>query len=75
MVSLGRLGDMYGRVRICVPIRVSGTVWAYRSLRELAVTRRARIGWAGNLTFALGAGALLTAITYGIQPYAGHPTG
>ena len=60
---------------VSVPIGVFGTVWAYRSLRELAVTRRARIDWAGNLTFALGAGALLTAITYGIQPYGGHPTG
>ena len=34
-----------------------------------------RIDWAGNLTFGLGAGALLTAITYGIQPYGGQPTG
>src|ERR1039458_1613517 len=37
--------------------------------------RRASIDWAGNVTFALGAGALLAAITYGIQPYGGHPTG
>ena len=28
---------------VSVPIGVFGTVWAYRSLRELAVTRRARI--------------------------------
>jgi MFS family permease len=60
---------------INVPIGVFGTVWAYRSLREIATTRRARVDWAGNLTFALGAGALLAAITYGIQPYGGHPTG
>jgi MFS family permease len=60
---------------INVPIGVFGTVWAYRSLREIATTRKARIDWAGNLTFALGAGALLAAITYGIQPYGGHPTG
>jgi MFS family permease len=58
-----------------VPIGVFGTVWAYRSLREIAVTRRAKIDWAGNVTFALGAGAVLVAITYGIQPYGGHPTG
>ena len=58
-----------------VPIGVFGTVWAYRSLREIATTKRARIDWAGNVTFALGAGALLVAITYGIQPYGGHPTG
>jgi MFS family permease len=58
-----------------VPIGAFGTVWAYRSLRELATTRRARIDWAGNATFAVGAGILLAAITYGIQPYGGHPTG
>ncbi len=60
---------------INVPIGVFGTVWAYRSLREIASTRRARIDWAGNVTFALGAGVLLAAITYGIQPYGGQPTG
>jgi MFS family permease len=60
---------------INVPIGVFGTVWAYRSLREIATTRRARIDWAGNVTFALGAGALLAAITYGIQPYGGQATG
>jgi MFS family permease len=60
---------------INVPIGVFGTVWAYRSLREIATTRRARIDWAGNATFALGASAVLAAITYGIQPYGGHATG
>jgi MFS family permease len=60
---------------INVPIGVFGTVWAYRSLREIATTRRARIDWAGNATFAVGATSLLAAITYGIQPYGGHATG
>ncbi len=60
---------------INVPIGLFGTVWAYRNLREIAVTHRARIDWAGNATFALGAGVLLAAITYGIQPYGGHATG
>jgi MFS family permease len=58
-----------------VPIGVIGTIWSYRSLREIATTRRARIDWPGNITFALGAGLVLVAITYGIQPYGGHPTG
>jgi MFS family permease len=58
-----------------VPIGVFGTWWSYKKLRELAVTRRAKVDWLGNLTFALGAGVLLVAITYGIQPYGGHPTG
>jgi MFS family permease len=58
-----------------VPIGVFGTIWSYFSLREISTTRRARIDWPGNITFALGAGLLLVAITYGIQPYGGHPTG
>jgi MFS family permease len=60
---------------INVPIGVFGTVWAYKSLREIAHTRKARIDWAGNVTFALGAGVLLAAITYGIQPYGHSATG
>ena len=58
-----------------VPIGVFGTIWSYRSLREIATIRRAPVDWIGNVTFALGAGALLVAITYGIQPHGGHPTG
>jgi MFS family permease len=58
-----------------VPIGVWGTVWAYRSLREIATTKRARVDWVGNILFAVGATSLLAAITYGIQPYGGHPTG
>jgi MFS family permease len=59
-----------------VPIGLFGTVWAYRNLREVATThRKARIDWWGNITFAAGAGLLLVAITYGIQPYGGHATG
>ncbi len=58
-----------------VPIGVWGTVWAYRSLREISTTNKAKIDWVGNVLFALGAGGLLAAITYGIQPYGGHSTG
>ncbi len=58
-----------------VPIGVWGTVWAYRSLREIATTRKAKIDWVGNALFAVGATSLLAAITYGIQPYGGHTTG
>jgi EmrB/QacA subfamily drug resistance transporter len=58
-----------------VPIGVFGTVWAYKSLREVATTKRARIDWVGNILFAVGLGVLLVAITNGIRPYGGHPTG
>ncbi len=60
---------------VSVPIGVVGTVWSYRSLRESGSRRPGRIDWIGNVTFTAGAGALLAAITYGIQPYGGHPTG
>jgi MFS family permease len=58
-----------------VPIGVIGTLWSYRSLRDNGVRRRARIDWAGNLTFTLGLTAILASITYGIQPHGNDPTG
>ena len=58
-----------------VPIGIFGTVWAYKSLHEIATTRRAKIDWIGNILFAVGLGILLIAITFGIRPYGGHPTG
>jgi MFS family permease len=58
-----------------VPIGLFGTIWAYLSLKEIAVTRRAKIDWLGNILFAAGAGALLTAITFGIRPYGTSPMG
>jgi MFS family permease len=58
-----------------VPIGLFGTIWAYRSLREISTTRRAKIDWIGNVMFAVGLGAVLVAITNGIRPYGGHSTG
>ncbi|WP_326851288.1 MFS transporter, partial [Actinocrinis sp.] len=58
-----------------VPIGVVGTIWSYRTLREVGTSRAARIDWPGNITFTCGALALLAAITYGIQPYGGDSTG
>ncbi len=58
-----------------LPFGLFGTIWAYKSLKEIASTRKARIDWLGNLTFAAGAGVLLTAITFGIRPYHSDPTG
>ncbi|MFG3203542.1 MFS transporter [Streptomyces sp. NPDC048192] len=60
---------------VSVPVSVTGTVWSYLSLRETSAGGRGRVDWLGNLTFAAGAGILLAGITYGIQPYGGHPTG
>jgi MFS family permease len=60
---------------INLPFGLFGTIWAYKSLKEIASTRKARIDWLGNLTFAAGTGVLLTAITFGIRPYHADPTG
>jgi MFS family permease len=60
---------------VSVPVGVVGTVWSYRSLRETGERRRAPVDWAGNLTFAGGTALVLASMTYGIQPYGGHPTG
>jgi MFS family permease len=58
-----------------VPVGVYGTLWAYRRLRETSRRGGGRIDWWGNITFAVGLGAILTAATYGIQPYGGHTMG
>ncbi len=60
---------------ISVPVGLFGTVWAYLKLRELSTPRRTRVDWPGNLTFALGLILIMVAITYGIRPAGGNPTG
>ncbi len=58
-----------------VPVGVFGTLWAYLRLRDNGERHRGKIDWWGNITFALGLGALLVGITYGIQPYHGQSMG
>jgi MFS family permease len=58
-----------------IPLGLLGTVWAYRSLHDTGVRRKAKIDWWGNASFAVGLTAVLAAITYGIQPYGGHTMG
>jgi MFS family permease len=60
---------------VSVPIGVIGTIWSLVSLHELGERRAGRLDWWGNITFAIGLGVLLAAITYGIQPYGSHSTG
>jgi len=60
---------------ISVPIGLFGTVWAYLKLEERSTPKRARVDWAGNLTFALGLVLIMVSVTYGIRPYGGHATG
>ncbi|HLZ62029.1 MAG TPA: MFS transporter, partial [Ktedonosporobacter sp.] len=61
---------------VSVPVGIVGTIWAYTMLRETATIRaHQKIDWLGNATFALGLTIFLLGITYGIEPYAGAPTG
>jgi MFS family permease len=60
---------------VCVPFGVFGTIWAYVKLVDNGERVRAKIDWAGNLTFGAGLIAVLTGIVYGIQPYGGHTMG
>ena len=60
---------------ISVPVGLFGTVWAYLKLEERSKPRPAAIDWWGNVTFALGLVLIMVAVTYGIRPYGGAPTG
>ncbi len=60
---------------VSVPIGIIGTIWSYVSLKEVGARNPGKLDWPGNITFALGLSALLTAITYGIQPYGDSTTG
>ena len=60
---------------INLPVGVFGTLWAYLRLRDNGERHRGKIDWWGNITFALGLGAVLVGITYGIQPYRGNSMG
>jgi MFS family permease len=58
---------------ISVPVGIVGTIWAYRTLREVPRRSTARLDWPGNVTFAAGLICVMVGITYGIQPH-GHST-
>jgi MFS family permease len=54
---------------INVPFGLAGTLWGYWKLRDAPSRSSHRIDWGGNITFGLGLVLILTAITYGLQPY------
>jgi MFS family permease len=60
---------------VSVPIGLFATVWGYFSLHEVERGSRARIDWAGNVTFAAGLILVMVGITYGIEPYGHHAMG
>jgi EmrB/QacA subfamily drug resistance transporter len=51
-----------------VPIGAAGTIWAYRTLREVETSKSEPIDWLGNVTFAAGLTMLLLGSIYGINP-------
>ncbi|NKY87779.1 MFS transporter [Nocardia veterana] len=60
---------------VSVPFGVLGTIWSYRSLHDNGQRTPGSLDLPGTLTFALGLTALLTGITYGIQPHGSSKTG
>jgi MFS family permease len=60
---------------VSAPIGAFGTIWAYFMLHDIGERKHARMDWWGNILFALGLIAILVGITYGLQPYGGHPMG
>lgn len=60
---------------VSVPFGIIGTIWSYRSLHDNGVRTPGSLDLPGTLAFALGLTALLTGITYGIQPHGSSKTG
>ncbi|MGV9666249.1 MFS transporter [Nocardia niigatensis] len=60
---------------VSVPFGILGTVWSYRSLHDNGQRNAGSLDIPGTVTFAVGLTALLTGITYGIQPYGDSKTG
>jgi MFS family permease len=60
---------------VSAPIGAFGTVWAYFMLHDIGIRKHAKMDWWGNILFAGGLISILVGITYGLQPYGGHPMG
>ncbi|GAA4178908.1 MFS transporter [Gryllotalpicola koreensis] len=67
--------DWHAIFAVSVPFGVLGTIWSYKSLHEVGAKGTGRVDWWGNILFGVGLTALLTGITYGIQPYGDSSTG
>jgi MFS family permease len=60
---------------VSVPVGIFATVWAFYMLKDIGEQKPARMDWWGNILFGVGLIAILVGITYGLQPYGGHPMG
>jgi MFS family permease len=60
---------------VSVPFGLFGTAWSYFHLHEIGARQIAAIDWGGNITFAFGLVLVMIGVSYGIEPYGGHPMG
>ena len=67
--------DWHAVFIVSVPFGILGTIWSFKSLHEVGTRATGKVDWPGNIVFAIGLVALLTGITYGIQPYGDSSTG
>ncbi|MDT7862635.1 MAG: MFS transporter [Saccharolobus sp.] len=74
----GILASIYWRdvFLVSVPIGIAGTVWSYKSLKQLSKpNRNQKVDIIGNIIYAVSLILILVGITYGILPYGNQVTG
>mgnify|MGYP001772509085 CR=1 FL=1 len=74
----GILASIYWRdvFLVSVPLGIIGTIWSYKSLRQLTPpNRNQKIDFVGNILYAVSLILILLGITYGILPYGSSVTG
>ena len=74
----GILASIYWRdvFLVSVPIGIIGTIWSYRSLKQLTPpNRNQKIDVVGNILYAVSLILILIGITYGILPYGSSAMG
>lgn len=74
----GILASIYWRdvFLVSVPLGIAGTIWSYKSLKQLSKpNRNQKIDYVGNILYAVALILILIGITYGILPYGTQATG
>ncbi|QIW23564.1 MFS transporter [Sulfolobus sp. S-194] len=74
----GILASIYWRdvFLVSVPIGIAGTIWSYKSLKQLTPPNRNQsVDIIGNILYAVALILILVGITYGILPYGSSVTG
>ncbi|BFH73809.1 MFS transporter [Sulfurisphaera javensis] len=74
----GILASIYWRdvFLVSVPIGIIGTIWSYKSLKQLTPpNKNQRVDILGNILYAVALVLVLVGITYGILPYGSSVTG